>query len=70
MNKELRNFRLKQNKSIKEMSRYLGISASAYEKVEYGQRTPSFNFIKKFKQRYPDCNADALFFADNYTLNV
>lgn len=42
-NIELRKIRLEKNMSIKEMSQYIGVSASMYEKVEYGQRTPSYN---------------------------
>lgn len=67
MNTELRNFRLNQKQSIKEISDYIGVSKSAYEKVEYGQRAPSYNFIKKFKRKFPKCNTDTIFFTDNYT---
>ena len=63
MNTELRNYRLEQQKSIKEMSDSIGVSKSLYEKIEYGQRTPSYNFVKKFKNRYPQCNSDLLFFS-------
>lgn len=70
MNSELRRFRERQNLSILEMSKSLGVSKSNYEKIEYGQRTPSYNFVKRFKQKYPKANTDALFFNINYTENV
>lgn len=70
MNFRLRDFREDKNLSILEMSKILGVSKSTYEKVEYGQRTPSYNFVKRFKQRYPMANTDALFFNDNYTRTV
>lgn len=62
MNIRLRDFRLKQRKSIKEMSDSIGVSKSAYEKVEYEQRTPSYNFVRKFKKTYPQCDTDYIFF--------
>lgn len=67
MNKELRNFRLSQNKSMEDISSEMGISKSFYEKVEYGQRTPSYGFIKRFKRQYPHCDTDKIFFSNNYT---
>lgn len=70
MNDRLRDFRMKQGMSIQEMSEYIGVSKSAYEKVEYAQRTPSYNFVKKFKSKYPQSNTDLLFFANVYTQNV
>ena len=70
MNSKLRDFRERQRLSILEMSKSLGVSKSTYEKVEYGQRTPSYNFVKRFKRRYPMTDTDALFFNDNYTENV
>lgn len=69
-NTKLRQIRLKHGKSVKEMSDYIGVSQSAYEKVEYGQRTPSYNFIKKFKEKFPSYNADEIFFEINHTENV
>lgn len=70
MNTRLRDFRKEQHLSISEMSKSLGVSRSAYEKVEYEQRTPSYNFVKRFKAQYPNADTDALFFTSNYTLNV
>lgn len=66
-NSKLRKIRLEHNMSISEMSKYIGVSCSLYEKIEYGQRTPSYNFIKKFKGKFPSCNTDEIFFEDNYT---
>lgn len=70
MNSRLRSFREQQRLSILEMSKSLGVSKSNYEKVEYGQRTPSYNFVKRFKRKYPMADTDALFFDDSYTENV
>ena len=69
-NIELRKIRLEKNMSIKEMSQYIGVSSSFYEKIEYGQRTPSYNFIRKFKSKFPKCNSDEIFLALKTTHNL
>lgn len=69
-NVELIAFRKGLNKSIPEMAKIIGVSASYYEKVEYGQRTPSYNFIRKFKDKYPKCNSDVIFFSPTTTHDV
>ena len=70
MNIVLRDFRMKRSMSLQEMSDYIGVSKSLYEKIEYGQRTPSFNFVKKFKSKFPQSDTDLLFFTANYTQKV
>lgn len=70
MNTRLRDFRKEQCLSISEMSKGLGVSRSTYEKVEYEQRTPSYNFVRRFKAKYPNADTDALFFTSSYTENV
>lgn len=62
MNIKLHNFRLEQQKTLQEMSDSIGVSKSTYEKVEYEQRTPSYNFVKKFKNKYPQCDTNSIFF--------
>lgn len=46
----LRSFRLKKNKTQKEMADKLGISYSHFRSVEYGYRNPSYSFIKVLKK--------------------
>lgn len=70
MNTRLRDFRENQCLSIPEMSKCLGVSRSTYEKVEYEQRTPSYNFVRRFKTQYPNADTDALFFTNSYTESV
>lgn len=70
MNLKLRKFREEQNLTILEMSKLLGVSKSTYEKIEYGQRTPSYKFVKCFKHKYPTADTDSLFFIENHTINV
>ena len=52
------NFRKSKDMTIREMARSLGVSKSYYEKIEYGERSPSYNFMRKFKDEYPNANID------------
>ena len=67
MNDKLREFRVSKKLTKQEISNELGVSASYYEKVEYAQRNPSYSFVQKFKNRYPDVDTDSLFFSNIYT---
>ena len=46
----------------KEMADKLDITLSYYSKIEIGLRSPSYNFIKKFKKIFPEANVDTIFF--------
>lgn len=56
-------FRKELNKTLTEMASDIGISKSYYEKIEANERNPSYRFISKFKQAFPDADADKIFFA-------
>ncbi|MCL1790222.1 MAG: winged helix-turn-helix domain-containing protein [Peptococcaceae bacterium] len=43
------------------MAEKLGISKSYYEKVEYGDRGPSYNFICRFRRAFPNANTEYIF---------
>lgn len=58
--KELRKSK-KLNK--KQMADEIGVSASYYYKVESGFQNPSFEFLKKLKERFPEANIDQIFFS-------
>lgn len=64
MTDNLIKFRYEQNKSIVEFAKTLGISHSLYYKIENGERNPSYNFLCKFKNIYPNANIDILFFTN------
>ena len=57
----LSNFRKEINKTQKEMAEILGISISLYEKIESGNRNPSYSFLVKFKKVFPKENLDKIF---------
>lgn len=57
----LKIFRETNGYSIKGMAEKLAISKSLYEKVEYGVRTPSSNFLNRFKQVFPDFDMNIFF---------
>jgi len=59
--KQLKDFRILLGKSIEEMASDLKVGSSMYEKIEYGYREPSKNFIKKFKKRYPMLDTNIFF---------
>lgn len=66
-NTELINFRKNKGFSAQTMATEVGVSKSYYEKIEYGNRLPSFNFINKFKTAFPDADVDCVFLSQNHT---
>lgn len=61
-NSRLLEFRKSQNKTQEDMAGFLEVSTSFYQKIENGERNPSFNFITKFKRVFPQANTDYIFF--------
>lgn len=49
----LKQLRESRQLTMLEMANKIGVSKSLYEKIEYGDRTPSANFVKKFKETFP-----------------
>jgi len=62
MRDKLIKFRKDKKLSINEMAEKIGVSSSFYEKIEYGDRNPSFNFITLFKRAFPGTEVDNIFF--------
>lgn len=60
-NQNLCLFRKKMNLSVLNMAKIIGISKSYYEKIEYGKRSPSYNFLIKFKKSFPDASIEQIF---------
>lgn len=56
------DFRNSKKMSQKELADKLGVSQSLYSKIELGFRNPSYNFIAKFKEVFPEQNIDKIFF--------
>ena len=63
----LSDFRREQNLTQVEMSEILDVSFSHYSKIEAGIRNPSYNFLVRLKQKFPELNVDHIFFAQNRT---
>lgn len=61
-NMKLVKFRESADMSQKEIAEHLEISLSFYIKVECGLRNPSFNFVSKFKEKFPSANINDIFF--------
>ena len=49
-----------------EMEEKIGISLSFYSELEVGKRNPSFNFMTKFKNAFPNVDIH-IFLTSNYT---
>ncbi|MDY0235104.1 MAG: helix-turn-helix transcriptional regulator [Gudongella sp.] len=62
MRNELINFRKSKNLTVNEIADKIGVSSSFYEKIEYGDRNPSYNFILMFKSAFPEGETDKIFF--------
>lgn len=54
-------FRREKGYTRNEMAKTLGVSVSLYEKIEYGDRRPSGNFLGKFKKAFPSFNMNIFF---------
>lgn len=57
----LYEFRKEKGLSQEKMARKLGISTSYYLKIENGIRNPSYNFLKKFKEVFPEADMENFF---------
>lgn len=55
-------FRVKQNLTQREMAKIIGTTLTYYSKIELGLRSPSYNFIKKFKLAFNEVVVDEIFF--------
>ena len=62
----LKKFRLEHGFSKLQMAEKLKISGSLYEKVESGIRRPSRNFLKRFKDAFPDFDMNIFFVQSNH----
>ena len=51
---KLKEYRLKKGITQEQMAKLVGISKSMYEKIEYEERKPSIDTMKKFKEVFKD----------------
>lgn len=59
--KFLKDFRAERGYSREQMAQKLDISLSLYDKVEFDARTPSKNFLDRFKKAFPDVDMNIFF---------
>lgn len=57
----LKQFRAEKGFTREEMAERLNISTSLYDKIEYGDRKPSREFLKKFKEAFPTYDMNIFF---------
>lgn len=62
----LKAFRKRKGLTAKQMATALKISSSLYEKVEGDFRSPSQNFLSRFKQTFPDVDMNIFFEPQNH----
>lgn len=58
---KLRDYRISINKTQNEMAKIWGITLSFYSKIESGDKNPSIQKIKDFKEKFPTANTDEIF---------
>lgn len=57
----LKQFRLQNRLSLRQMAELMNVSLSMYEKVEYGKREPSRGFLLAVKRAFPQIDMNELF---------
>ena len=57
----LKKFRLEQGFKREQMAEKMGISTSLYDKIEFDARTPSRNFLNRFKKAFPKFDMNKFF---------
>lgn len=60
---KLVKFRNDNNLTQIELSKKIGVSKSYYQKIETGERTPSYEFVRKFNEAFPDAAIKNIFFS-------
>lgn len=68
MLKPLRDLRISNKLTQKEIANKVGVSLSMYEKVERGTIQASRNFIEKVKSEFPHISIDYIFFSQEQHL--
>lgn len=58
---ELQKFRVKNKLTQEQMATKLNVTFSHYKAIEYCQRNPSFELLRKFKTEFPKANVDKIF---------
>lgn len=60
----LKKFRTDKKLSREQIANKIGVSLSLYDKIEFEARTPSRNFLNRFKQAFPEFDMN-IFFDNN-----
>jgi len=66
----LAKFRNEMGFTQQKMASTIGISKSYYQKVESGERSPSYEFIKKFHKKFPKASIEEIFFNIKDTISA
>jgi DNA-binding XRE family transcriptional regulator len=58
---QLQNFRVKNKLSQEQMANKLDVTFAHYKAIEYCQRNPSFELLRRFKIVFPKASVDKIF---------
>lgn len=58
---KLQEFRQSKHLTQEQMAGQLNITVAHYKAIEYGQRNPSFELLKRIKSTFPKANIDKIF---------
>lgn len=58
---QLQNFRIKNKLTQEQMANKLDVTFAHYKAIEYCQRNPSFELLKRFKIEFPKASIDKIF---------
>jgi putative transcriptional regulator len=65
MTNKLVEFRNETNQTQRDVADKMKISLSFYQKIENGDRNPSYNFLCAFKEMYPEKSIERIFFGND-----
>ena len=59
----LATFRKQNHLTLRQMAEKLETSQSLYNKIEYMERKPQYDFVAKFAQEFPEADIRSIFYA-------
>lgn len=63
----LQKFRIDNKLTQERMAGELNVTVSHYKAIEYGIRNPSFEFLERFKIKFPKASVDKIFLQQKST---
>lgn len=67
---KLQEFRYKNKLTQEQMAVKLNVTVAHYKAIEYGIRNPSFEFLERFKIKFPNASIDKIFLPLKFTQSI